>query len=825
MPAMDSKTSSVENPGDQVPQLATTNAESCRNGNQSIEIDDLLQQIEALKNRLSKLSEASRQVSANLDVNSVLQEVIDNARYLTGARYGALLTYTQSGDIQDFITSGLSSDETRLLTTSPQGRGLLGHMNEIREPLRLADIASHPSSVGFPDNHPPMKTFLGMAIRHQGEHVGNIYLTEKDGGREFTSEDQEILLMFASHGGAAILNARRHREERQARANLEAVLALAPVGVLVVNAETRKVESVNREGERIIGVRAGVSLEEFRDRASYSLPDGHGLPIERHPIQAALRGMDAIQAEEVVFESPGGQKTSCLINAKAIRSEQGELVSAVGTLLDITHLETLKRQRAQFLNNVSHKLRTPLTAIKGSTSTILGSSPQLSPAEIRQFLLVIDEQSDHMRHLINDLVDISQIEAGLLSVNPKPVDLADILDQAIEEHIHSGPFDNRVIELDFPEDIPKVMADKTRIVQALDNLLAEAFDLSPEQPTIKISAFPSDGHVAVTVDHEGAGPTALLPPHHLKALSRTEDRITSNGKEINDLAFGVSKGIIEAHGGRLTTEKVDSVRGGRFAFTIPVARPNEQGDEEGASRSLNFNTHKHEGGGVLAVTDDSETSRYIRNALSKAGLTEVRTCSTHEAELFIEVADPRVVLVEPELPLDSGFELLQRIERSTDARLILVAGLGWEQHIGRAFELGAFDYIAKPFTSTELVARTELAIRRGAADDTRGASGSFALGDLLINFSERMVTVAGQPVHLTATEYKLLTELSLAAGRVLSHEQLLRRVWGPLYQYDQRIVRTYVKELRHKLGDDAKRPTYIFNEPGVGYRMAKQLRV
>ena len=92
---------------------------------------------------------------------------------------------------------------------------------------------------------------------------------------------------------------------------------------------------------------------------------------------------------------------------------------------------------------------------------------------------------------------------------------------------------------------------------------------------------------------------------------------------------------------------------------------------------------------------------------------------------------------------------------------------------------------------------------------------------LSIDYAERKVTIEGRPAHLTATEYKLLSELSTAAGRVLTHEQILRRVWGPLYDNDARIVRQYVKEVRHKLGDDAACPTYIFTEPGVGYRMAK----
>ena len=188
-------------PADRLSSPAEPSSTSGQNGVASVEPSHLLQDIESLRTRLSKLSEASLRVSETLDVNTVLKEVIDNARDLTGARYGALLTYDQSGGIQDFITSGLSAEETALLNVMPKGLGLLGYMNEIREPLRLADISSHPSSVGFPENHPPMKTFLGMPIRHRGEHVGNIYLTEKEGGRAFTSEDQDVLVMFASQAG------------------------------------------------------------------------------------------------------------------------------------------------------------------------------------------------------------------------------------------------------------------------------------------------------------------------------------------------------------------------------------------------------------------------------------------------------------------------------------------------------------------------------------------------------------------------------------------------------------------------------------------------
>ena len=274
-----------------------------QNGTESVEPSHLLENIESLRTRLSKLSEASLRVSETLDVNTVLKEVIDNARDLTGARYGALLTYDQSGGIQDFLTSGLSAEEIERLTISPKGLGLLGYMNEIREPLRLADISSHPNSVGFPENHPPMKTFLGMPIRHRGEHVGNIYLTEKEGGREFTGEDQDVLVMFASQAGSAIFNARRYREEQQAKADLEVVVRSSPVGIVVVDAEDKDHHwSINDETKRIFGVsrQPGGALDEYRSRVSLRI---HGW--ERDPIGAAPDGTRPASRRDRTFRRSG----------------------------------------------------------------------------------------------------------------------------------------------------------------------------------------------------------------------------------------------------------------------------------------------------------------------------------------------------------------------------------------------------------------------------------------------------------------------------------------------------------------------------------------
>ena len=465
------RVSSEEEATDRLSPTAEPSSPSRQNGVEYVDSSRLLHEIESLQARLSTLSEASLRVSETLDVNTVLKEVIDNARDLTGARYGALLTYEQSGGIQDFITSGLSAEQIEHMNVLPKGLGLLGYMNEIRGPLRLADISSHPSSVGFPENHPPMKTFLGMPIRHQGEYVGNIYLTEKEKGQEFTGEDQEVLVMFASQAGAAIVNARRYRDEQKARADLEALVNISPVGVVVFDGKTGHLVSANDETRRIVGSlkATGRSLDHLLELVSVRRADGRQIPVEDLPTTKALATGENVLADEVVIHTPEGRAITALVNARPIRGEDGEIVSVVATMQDITPLEEMKRQRAEFLNNVSHELRTPLTAIKGSTATVLSAPHALNPAETRQFLRVIDEQAGRMHQLINDLVDITQIEAGTLSVHPEPMEIEELLDQARDAHI-SLPGAEAGVEVHIAPDIPMVMADRRRILQVLDNL-------------------------------------------------------------------------------------------------------------------------------------------------------------------------------------------------------------------------------------------------------------------------------------------------------------------------------------------------------------------
>ena len=166
------------------------------------------------------------------------------------------------------------------------------------------------------------------------------------------------------------------------------------------------------------------------------------------------------------------------------------------------------------------------------------------------------------------------------------------------------------------------------------------------------------------------------------------------------------------------------------------------------------------------------------------------------------------------LPGTDGIELMKRVPALARLPVIFISGYGRDETIARALASGAADYIVKPFSPTELVARVQAALR------DRGDPETFALGELTIDYGARRVTAAGRDVPLTATEFDLLRALTRNAGRVVTNEALLRQVWGRRGPHDTDRVRTAVKKLRQKLGDDAANPAYVFTHHGVGYRFA-----
>ena len=248
-----------------------------------------------LRERLSRLSEASLRINESLDFDTVLQGVLDSARSLALARYGVISLLDDSGGIQDFLSSGMTPEEARQLWDLPDGMRLFEYLGSISVPLRLRDLIGHIRSMGLPELRPPMAvgpvvSFLAAPVLHLGQRVGNIYLAEKEAGEEFTGEDEETLVMFASQEAMVIVNARRHRDEQRVRADLETLINTSPVGVVVLDARTGAPVSFNRAALR---KRAAPSEAETPGRPGRRLrrtPGDRGRAsgaVDRHRIRVA----------------------------------------------------------------------------------------------------------------------------------------------------------------------------------------------------------------------------------------------------------------------------------------------------------------------------------------------------------------------------------------------------------------------------------------------------------------------------------------------------------------------------------------------------------
>ena len=782
--------------------------------------DELMREIEALRERLSRLSEAGLRINEDLDLDTVLREVVDGARSLTGARMGSITVLDDSGQLQDFITAGLTPEERQLFVDLPGGLEFFAYLSNLPEPLRLSDFSAHTTALGLPEIGPPLGpvgSFLGAPIRHRGQHVGNFYLSDKEAGAEFTDEDEETLAMFASHAATAIANARRLQSEQRAKKDLETLIDTSPVGVVVFDARTGSPVSLNMEGRRIVdGLRnPDQSAEQLLDVLTFRRADGREISLKEFPLAQALSTGETVRAEEIVIGVPDGRSVTVLLNATPIRSEEGEVESVVVTLQDLTAVEELERLRAEFLAMVSHELRAPLTSIKGSAATVLGSPADLDPSVVRQFFRIIDEQADHMHDLVADLLDVARIATGTLSVAPEPAEVAVLVDRARSTFISGGGRNNLAIDIE--SDLPLVVADRLRIVQVIGNLLSNAARHSSESSVIRVSAVREDFHVAVSVADEGRGIPSERLPHLFRKFSRFE---TEGEGGDTGLGLAICKGIVEAHGGRIWAESEGPGMGARFTFTLPAAGDAGSGTASGLPL-LSTRTSRRGVGErvrVLAVDDDPQTLRYVSDALSRAGYAPVVTGDPEEALRLMDEEKPDLVLLDLMLPGTDGIELMKDILAVGDVPVIFLSAYGRDELIVRAFDMGAVDYVVKPFSPTELAARIRAALRKREVSEP---SEPHVLGDLTIVYAERMVTLAGRPVELMAIEYRLLAELSANAGRVLTYEHLLQRVWGEKSTGDVRSMRTIVSNLRRKLGDDADNPTYIFTEPRVGYRMPK----
>ncbi len=226
---------------------------------------------------------------------------------------------------------------------------------------------------------------------------------------------------------------------------------------------------------------------------------------------------------------------------------------------------------------------------------------------------------------------------------------------------------------------------------------------------------------------------------------------------------------------------------------------------------------------VLVVEDEPQMRRFIRATLTSHGYRLLEAETASEALMMATTHNPELILLDLGLPDGDGIEITRRIREWSRTPIIVISARGREDDKVSALDGGADDYLTKPFGVNELLARMRVALRHSQTVTSANVAQVMEFGELKIDLSRREVSRGANPIHLTPIEYKLLVYLAQHAGKVLTHQQILKEVWGPVYANQAHYVRVHMAELRKKVEPNPARPKWLVTEPGVGYRLRDRM--
>jgi len=520
-----------------------------------------------LASQLELISDAVIAISSELSLEVVLRRIVDLAREVVGARYAALGVPDEQGGLAAFLPSGISEEVAAPIGDLPRGRGILGLLLHEPKVLRLADLSKHPASVGFPPNHPPMKSFLGVPIVARGRVLGNLYLTEKRVSSEFTPDDARLVEILARHAAVAIEHAELYGRIESTRGQLQLVVDQLPEAVVVVGRDPERILVANRQASALLGweIETPQPLEQFLARNPRFWPDGSPLEPERIHIVRVLRSGEIVSREEIELTRADGTRLALLVNAAPLFDEHDRVTAGVVVFQDITQIKDAEKLKDEFLSLVSHELRTPLTTIHGGAHLLLHNGEQFDPDTRTQVLTDMLGESRRLANLVENMVQLANIRAGRFTMETEPILVRSLVERAVAAVRSREP--DRALAAHVEPDL-LALGDAGRIAQVLQNLLSNALKYSPEGSPIEVDAVRDETMVRITVRDHGPGIDADLVPLLFQQFQRGE-RARQSGVTGMGLGLYLAKHLVEAHGGTIGLEPAPD--GGAMAyFTIPA---------------------------------------------------------------------------------------------------------------------------------------------------------------------------------------------------------------------------------------------------------------
>lgn len=554
----------------------------------------------------------SRAMTARLDLPSLLQLIISQAVEILQGHAGLIALLGRDGEFRVRASYGLPTQAHQLfaplLTPEVPLSDALWPMSDLYGRLQLVA-----ASAGI-----HLRQVVGLPLTLEGEPIGVIYIF-RTRGTAFSSDDRQVLSSFADQAAIAVRNATLYQRLAEEKDRLDAIIENSADGVLILDADCH-IETINRA----LAEMTGWTPEQARGQSCHeviALRNRQGVDLceKECPLQA-MGECSRLQAEGDILRRDG-QRTSVSITYSPLYDNEGQLVHIVGNVHDVSRFREAEEMKAMFISVISHELKTPVALIKGYANTLRREDAHWDQETVRESLTIIEEESDRLDRLINNLLEASRIQAGMLKLELGDVSVPKLAAKVVERFRvqaataspqTGGQATKYDLQLDFPPDFPPLLADEERLQAVFSNLISNAIKYSPDGGTIRVggrimagtpsrhalgeagSSSPSQSlpvHPAQTAG-QSSGPTGAahplgesayaefyvsdqgvgIPPAQQSKLFEPFYRVDSGlGRRTQGVGLGLflCKAIVEGHGGHIWVESAPG-ESSTFRFTLPL---------------------------------------------------------------------------------------------------------------------------------------------------------------------------------------------------------------------------------------------------------------
>jgi two-component system KDP operon response regulator KdpE len=723
---------------------------------------------------------------------------------------------TRQGELPGYLDSLIS-------------RGSLDAITELfRESMRPTVFKAQenpPSEISLLLEEMEVRQIVVLPVTNTTGLVGGI-LAGIGGDREYDIESVRLMENLAHTAGRALERIMLTDAIHERNVRLETILRTISEGIFFVDDDNRVAfcnpqvaeltsiptsKVMHQDVDVLLKSIAAVTAEPTKIyaqlQAARNVMTHPDMPREEYPIvELALLNVErSLYLEFVKFDGAGTQE-----------------INWIGVLRSSTRSAHVFKTQDVLFNSMVEHLRIPNLQLRSLASTLAEQHGNLSYRERDQFLRQLETDLEHVNHLWNSYQDIYALETNSLSLRRENASLSRLIERVLEMR----PFNRyqRQFSLEMPALLPSVRIDEYRIERALSDVLQRALAVSPSGARITIRVANHEHEVHVTVEDQG-------PTLRADQLEQVFDPFNAGDRLSTGFGLYITRELVRRHGGRTWAEARNG-SGMAITLVLPVATPAVRTPEEkpqpsepapsetksaaeSVPRPVVSRAPQRTPNTVMVVEGHSTLVRTVCEALEGQDYGVLRYQRGEEALEDVKATHLDLIILDASPGDINGLDLCARMRKHTEVPIMMIADSASDNEKVLGFKAGADEYVTRPVSDDELMARVQAIFKRQQIPDR--TSEPMVAGDLVVDVARREVFLANKPIDLTRIEFDLLHMLISNRNRVLTHRQLLEKVWGPDYEDETHYLWVNISRLRKKLEPGSDSPRYIHTQPGIGY--------